>query len=64
MARLTEEVRTDEKVCCICGKRFYGYGNNPEPEKSDGYCCDECNSKYVIPARLNLFDMFEKGNKS
>ena len=54
MAKLTEEVRTDKKTCCICGKEFYGYGNNPEPVKWYGYCCDDCNEKIVIPERLRL----------
>lgn len=40
-----------EKKCCICGMEFNGFGNNPEPIMS-GCCCDDCNSKYVIPARL------------
>ena len=44
----------EEHICCICGKRFIGYGNNPEPVKSfeEGVCCDECNKNVVIPARL------------
>ena len=54
MSRLTEEIRVDKKICVICGKEFYGYGNNPEPVKDHGYCCDECNDKYVIPARIEL----------
>ena len=54
MSRLTEDIRTDKKICCICGKEFYGYGNNPEPVKSEGYCCDDCNEKYVVPARIHL----------
>lgn len=41
-----------EKTCCICGKEFSGYGNNPDPVKKQGRCCDECNNKKVIPARL------------
>lgn len=48
------------KVCCICGKVFEGWGNNPDPVTDengnlfpeDARCCDECNGKYVIPARL------------
>lgn len=40
------------KVCCLCGKPYMGYGNNAMPVKS-GQCCDECNLKVVIPARLN-----------
>lgn len=39
--------------CIICGKPINnGYGNNPEPVKSFGKCCDECNIEYVIPARI------------
>lgn len=42
-----------EYVCCICGKRFKGHGNNPWPvKKSDKRCCDKCNEK-VITARIN-----------
>ena len=40
-----------KKKCVICGKEFEGYGNNAQPVK-DGLCCDECNQKEVIPARL------------
>jgi len=40
------------KVCCICGRKFTGWGNNPYPVTDDGECCDACNSVYVIPARL------------
>ena len=41
----------EENTCCICGKRFKGYGNNPDPIKKEGHCCDDCNVKVVIPAR-------------
>lgn len=40
--------------CCICGKKFEGYGNNPEPLMEHGECCDECNWMYVIPKRIEL----------
>lgn len=43
----------EKHKCCICGKEFVGYGNNPWPY-TDMYadtCCDECNEKYVIVAR-------------
>ena len=53
--------------CCICHKEIKGFGNNPEgavwkthdgkiemPEfKAEDRCCDECNQKYVITARIN-----------
>ena len=37
----------EEHICCICGKEFKGYGNNPYPvNKEEGArCCDECNDK-------------------
>jgi hypothetical protein len=47
--------------CCICGESIDGYGNNPEPYRSsaDGRCCDACNFKFVVPARMALLDMEE-----
>ena len=41
-----------EKICCICGQVFVGYGNNPWPVAEEGECCDQCNYDSVIPARL------------
>jgi hypothetical protein len=42
------------KTCCICGKEFEGWGNNPYPvvKDEDARCCGDCNAMYVIPARL------------
>lgn len=40
------------KVCCICGEKFEGWGNDPWPVKEDGECCDKCNYEKVIPARI------------
>ena len=40
-----------KKKCCICGKTFIGFGNNPYPVKSNGQCCDKCNYSIVIVAR-------------
>ena len=37
----------EKKVCCICGKRFKGYGHDPDPIKKEGRCCDECNLKVI-----------------
>ena len=39
------------KTCCICGEEIEGHGNNAEPYE-EGTCCDACNLKFVIPARL------------
>lgn len=44
----------EKKVCCICGKEFKGWGNNPWPVKEDGECCNSCNSQKVIPARIAI----------
>ena len=51
--KLTE---AKENFCCICGEPIEGYGNNPEPFMSamDGQCCDGCNLKFVVPARLAM----------
>lgn len=48
--KLTEAA--ESKICCICKKPFDGHGNNAEPICS-GSCCDECNMKEVIPARIS-----------
>lgn len=38
--------------CCLCREGIAGHGNNPEPIRQRGKCCDYCNSKFVIPVRL------------
>ena len=39
--------------CVICGEEIEGeYGNNPDPVRSEGRCCDVCNMKYVVPFRI------------
>lgn len=47
----------DNKKCCLCGKNFIGWGNNPYPLKRDGLCCNKCNNEKVIPTRLELYFM-------
>ena len=39
--------------CVICKEHFTGFGNNPDPVKPDGDCCDACNTNHVIPARMS-----------
>ena len=47
-------------ICCVCGKEYTHWGNNPWPLKNDlgedfgenDRCCDECNDFKVIPARI------------
>lgn len=45
-----------DKTCCICGKKFSGWGNNPWPvdKREFAVCCDSCNDTKVIPARISL----------
>lgn len=52
----------EKYVCCICGKEFTGYGNNPYPVVMDDYarCCDECNNDVVIPTRILALFMKEE----
>ena len=49
-----ERMANMEFKCCICGRTFNGYGNNPWPVVNDVYarCCDQCNEVEVIPARI------------
>lgn len=55
------ETLTEAKggICCICGEEIDGYGNNPAPVKSEGRCCDACNAKFVIPARMAEYQGLE-----
>lgn len=44
-------------TCCICGKEFEGWGNNPWPVgKTTEKCCDKCNMEVVIPARIEMIN--------
>jgi len=54
------EGKDDKYTCCICGEECTGYGNNPEPFKHEGRCCDACNLKFVIPARLAQIETKEE----
>jgi len=63
----------EKKVCCICGQKFEGWGNNPWGKlgkdgkpvewKADDCCCDLCNSKFVIPGRLKMMYDAKKAGK-
>ena len=50
----------EKKICCICGKEFEGWGNNPYPLKEEGLCCDECNFNKALPARIYLLNKDKK----
>ena len=42
-------------TCCICGEKYEGCGNNAEPY-AHGKCCDACNLKFVITARIDALN--------
>ena len=44
-------------TCCICGRKFHGYGNNPQPvsQNPKERCCDACNRAVVIPERIKRY---------
>ena len=42
---------SEPTLCAICGVTFTGFGNNPAPF-SGNKCCDDCNRRFVLPARL------------
>ena len=43
-----------EYDCCICGRKFTGYGNNPYPVSNNGRCCNTCDAECVIPVRMYI----------
>jgi len=43
--------KANKELCCICGKRIEGFGNNAQPI-ADGRCCDDCN-RAVINAKFD-----------
>lgn len=45
-------------VCCICGKPYHNHGNNARPFM-DGRCCNECDTKYVLPYRISHYDEYQ-----
>ena len=48
------------KTCSICGEILETHGNNPQPFTNKGECCDNCNVKYVIPARIDALKQNKK----
>lgn len=60
--RTMAKIEKKMQVCCICGKKFKGWGNNPIPVKASGRCCDRCDLDYVIPARIARMFAYKNGN--
>lgn len=48
----------EDFVCCICGRRHKGMGNDPWPvvEDEGARCCNGCNAYVVVPARIAGLD--------
>ena len=47
--------QNEEKTCGLCNQKYTGWGNNSQPlseNAEDFRCCDECNDRYVTPARM------------
>ena len=44
----------DNGMCVLCNNDYGEWGNNPAPLKEYGKCCNECNVKKVLPARINI----------
>jgi hypothetical protein len=38
--------------CVLCTSVIETFGHNPAPVSENGYCCDDCNTTKVIPARV------------
>lgn len=51
----------ENKICCLCGSKIEGWGNNAMPLKN-GRCCDVCNMK-VIDVRLKILGVKKEGTK-
>jgi hypothetical protein len=50
------------QACCICGKVFTGHGKDPTPviNDPDARCCDDYNSRVVLPMRLERLQERDK----
>jgi len=51
----------EDNTCCICGKEYDDAGHNPEPLVLEGRCCNACNVTVVIPARISLHFLGQRG---
>ena len=42
--------------CAMCGEPSGEWGNNPDPlGMLDQRVCDDCNARFVIPARMGVY---------
>lgn len=51
---MAKRIYRKKHTCCICGKKFQEWPNDPWPVNmdDDAECCDDCNWKVVMPARI------------
>lgn len=55
-------------TCALCGKKYSGWGNSTwglwnidehDPEGEKIRCCDDCNQRLVVPARMGLIEKWD-----
>ncbi len=51
--------------CCLCGKTFTDWGNDPYPVNMDpnAKCCDACCMGLVVPVRMVRIVAKSKGER-
>lgn len=49
------------RECCLCGREFKGWGNNPAPLRDKGVCCDECNGGVILARMAAYAALVEQG---
>jgi hypothetical protein len=53
---------TGEQICSICYRAFTEYGHPATPINGNR-CCNACNDKIVIPARIRIQRREERARK-
>ena len=57
-----ETIEPSLLTCCLCHKKYTGFGNNAQP-LATGLCCDACNFRRVLPARISQIIISEGASK-
>ena len=62
--KFLQETETNTFICSICERittdQFGGNSSFPLTEYTEDRCCDDCNTRYVIPDRLRIQKMDEE----
>ena len=61
--KIRKRIKDEDKKCCLCGKHFLEWGNDPWPLKEEGICCNKCNAEKVLPARIEMIYNKKKETK-